>query len=149
MDSSISAKNYINDSSISYGAQIIELLSERVTYAKNIGRFLPPYITPSSGNQVYERILPKNSSSNIINKSNNLGLSKITVTNYIDIEIPKHLFTINRIDITPNEVIGGEGYYVSCSPKATIVYNDFLKGQKFLVINLGGNINKPYIIGVV
>ena len=148
MDSNVIPKNYANNPSISYGAQIIELMSEKVTYGQNIGRFVPPYITPSESGQVYERTLPKQNISNILNRSNNLGLSKITVTNYIDIEIPKHLFTINRIEITTNARTGGEGYYVSCNPQAKIIYNEFYKGQKFLIVNLGGNLNKPYIIGV-
>ena len=29
------------------------------------------------------------------------------------------------------------------------IYNEFLKGQQFIILNLGGNVNKPYIIGVI
>lgn len=149
MDSSRIPNNYINNPSVMYPAQMIELATEKVTYDNNIGKFIPLYMTPSSGTEVYERTLPKNSTSNIVNKSNNLGLSKITVSNYLELTVPKYLFTIKDIQITPNATFGEDGYYVSCAPKAKIIYNEYLKGQKFLLIHLGGDINKPYIIGVV
>ena len=153
MDSTVIAQNYSNSTSTKFGVQIIELASEIVTYENNIGNFKFPYVTPTmAGKDAFDKTLPKYNSSNVINKSNNLGLSRITTSNYLTLTIPRHLFTIKEIitTITPNEVIGGEGYYVACNPKAvnTIVYNPFVKGNKFLVVNLAGNINKPYIIGV-
>lgn len=153
MDSTVIAQNYSNSNSTKYGVQIIELASETVTYENNIGNFKFPYVTPTmAGNDTFDQTLPKNNTSNIINKSNNLGLVRITTSNYITLTIPRHLFTIKEIitHITPNASFGGEGYYVSCSPVATntIVYNPFVKGNKFLVVNLAGNVNKPYIIGV-
>ncbi len=36
-----------------------------------------------------------------------------------------------------------------CNPKTIITRQEYLKGQKFIIINLGGDIDTPYIIGVV
>ena len=153
MDSSIITSNYSNNPSTMYGTQIIELLSDMVTYDNNIGKFSLPYISPdTNNNSAYDYVLKKNNTGIIINKNNNLGLSRISTSNYLEITIPKHLFTIKEIQtkITPN-ASRSDGYYTSCNPVDvnTIIYNDFHKGQKFLMINLAGNVNKPYIIGVV
>ena len=153
MDSSIVKSNYSNNPSTMYGTQIVELLSDVVTYDNNIGKFSLPYISPDTNNgTAYDYTLPKNNTGNIINKDNNLGLSRITTSNYLEITIPKHLFTIKEIQtkITPN-ASRSDGYYTSCNPVAvnTIIYNEFVKGQKFLMINLAGNVNKPHIIGVI
>ena len=80
------------------------------------------------------------------------SISAINLALIASFTVPKHLFYIKEIQTTiaPN-ASKDEGHYTSCNPKAThvIVYNEFLKGQQFLVTNLGGNVNKPYILGVI
>lgn len=152
MDSTLNPQNYANNPMTMLGSQIVTLVSEKATYDTNIGKFTFPYITSTTQtSEAFERTLPKNNTSNVINK-NNLGISRITTSNYIELAIPRHLFTIKEIitTITPN-ASKSDGYYVGCNPKAThqIIYNEFLKGQQFIILNLGGNVNKPYIIGVI
>ena len=152
MDSTVMKNNYATSGAVQLGLQIVTLLTEKVTFDNNIGQFAFPSITPNTSmSEAYDRSMPKTGTGNVINKDN-LGITNITNSNYIELTVPKHLFYIKEIQttITPN-ASKDEGHYVSCSPKAThvIVYNEFLKGQQFLVTNLGGNVNKPYILGVI
>ena len=152
MDSSVMRNNYATSGTMQLGLQIVTLLTEKVTFANNIGQFAFPSITPNTNmGEAYDRPMPKTGTGNVINKDN-LGITNITNSNYIQLTIPKHLFHIVEIQTTiaPNAT-KDEGHYSSCNPKAThvIIYNEFLKGQQFLIVNLGGNVNKPYIIGVI
>lgn len=152
MDSTVMKNNYATSGAVQLGLQIVTLLTEKVTFDNNIGQFAFPSITPNTSmSEAYDRSMPKTGTGNVINKDN-LGITNITNSNYIELTVPKHLFYIKEIQTTiaPN-ASKDEGYYTSCNPKAThiIVYNEFLKGQQFLVTNLGGNVNKPYILGVI
>ena len=152
MDSTVMKNNYATSGAVQLGLQIVTLLTEKVTFDNNIGQFAFPSITPNTSmSEAYDRSMPKTGTGNVINKDN-LGITNITNSNYIELTVPKHLFYIKEIQttITPN-AFKDEGHYTSCNPKAThvIVYNEFLKGQQFLVTNLGGNVNKPYILGVI
>ena len=153
MDSTVMKNNYATSGAVQLGLQIVTLLTEKVTFDNNIGQFAFPSITPNTSmNEAYNRSMPKTGTGNVINKDN-LGITNITNSNYIELTVPKHLFYIKEIQTTiaPNASLGHESCYVSCSPKAThvIIYNEFLKGQQFLVTNLSGNVNKPYILGVI
>lgn len=154
MDSSIKSNNYASSAKLNLGLQVVTLLSEKITFDQNIGQFSMPYVTPSdTSSEAYDRTLPTKGTGNVINSNGtSLGISRITNSNYVELTVPKHLFHIIQIQttITPNAT-KDEGHYTSCRPVAThtIIYNEFLKGQQFLVVNLGGNINKPYIVGVI
>ena len=144
MQSSVAYTKNINF--ISYFDKIV-LIDDKLTYENNKGRFIIPSLTPTMNqNAIAESTLPKQTNQNVINREN-LGLSRITVSNYIELEVPKHLFTIKDITIVPN-AHRDEGHYTSCSPKATIIYNEFLKGQKFVVVYMKENNENPVIIGV-
>lgn len=152
MDSSVMRNNYATSGAIQLGLQVVTLLSEKVTFDQNVGQFAFPFVTPNANmSEAYDRTMPKTGTGNIINRDN-LGVTNITNSNYIELTVPKHLFYIMEIQtmIKPNATMD-EGHYASCSPVAThkIIYNEFLKGQQFLITSLGGNINKPYIIGVI
>lgn len=152
MDSTVMKNNYATSGAVQLGLQIVTLLTEKVTFDNNIGQFAFPSITPNTSmSEAYDRSMPKTGTGNVINKDN-LGITNITNSNYIELTVPKHLFYIKEIQTTiaPN-ASKDEEHYTLCNPKAThvIVYNEFLKGQQFLVTNLGGNVNKPYILGVI
>ena len=144
MDSSVMKNNYINDKSNSLGLHTIELVGDKVTYEANVGKFVISYLTPNLSNNAYDTRLPRNTTSNVINRDQlSLGVSNITASNYIEIKIPKHLFYITRISVFHP---GSEHSYTNY---ATIERREYVKGTKFLVANLAGNYNVPIIIGVV
>lgn len=144
MQSSIA--NAKTSNSVSYFDTVV-LIDDILSYENNKGKFVIPSLTPTmNNNTISESTLPKQISQNVINRDN-LGLSRITVSNYIELEVPRNLFTIKEIKITPN-ASRDEGHYTSCSPKATIIYNEFKKGQKFIAVYMGSNREDPVIIGV-
>lgn len=128
----------------------ILLVSELITFDNNIGKFIIPTLTPTLSNEPTDISMPKGSTSNLINKDN-LGLSKITTSNYFELEVPKHLFTIKEITINPNIARSGEdnNYITNISPTTTIIYNEFIKGQRFIVTYTKANKEDPVIIGVI
>lgn len=149
MNSEIIPKNYSNSSEMLYGAHIVTLVSNKVSYESNVGQFTVPYATTNtSSSSSYSKTLPKNNTSNVINKDN-LGTSRVTTSNYITLTVPKHFFYITDIPIRPNTYGCGNGGLGGCSPKNIIIRKEYFKGQKFIVVNAGGNIDEPYIIGVI
>ena len=143
-------KIYANSNEVLYAVHYATLVSDKVTYDNNVGKFVLSYITPNIVSDSFDQTLPKNSTSNVINsKGNNLGVSRVTTSNNIEIIVPKYLFYITEIKITPNTTRSSEGCLGSCNPKATIVRKEFLKDQKFIIANVGGSVNTPIIIGVI
>ena len=126
--------------------QIVVLKSDKLTFNSNRGRFVIPTITPTNQGDVNENIVPKSGTGNVLNK-NNLGLTKITTSNYVELTVPKHLFHLVDIKTEPNAT-KDEGHYTSCNPKHTLIYNEFLKEQKFIAISLDGTGFTMKIIGV-
>lgn len=125
--------------------EIMILMSDKVTIDNPIGKFVIPTLTPVLGNgSLIESSIPKKSTQNIINRDN-LGASSITVSNYIELKIPKHLFSIKEIVIVPNTRSSGDSGIVSCAPKATIIYDEFIKGCQFIIVGK----DDPRIIGVI
>ena len=148
MNSEIIPKNYATSNEIIYGAHFVTLVSPKVTYENPTGKFALSYATPNMSNgSEYSMTLPKNSTSNVINKDN-LGTSKITTSNYITLTVPKHYFYITKIDIQTNITPCHHGAVGSCNPKNIIYRKEYTKGQRFLVINAGGNIDSPVSVGV-
>lgn len=142
--------NYSNDSSILYSLQIAQPLNnELITYENNVGKFMLAYITPNiqaGGDEMSTRV-PKNGASNVVNKDN-LGLTKIVKTNFIELEVPRNLFTVKEVQIK-NHVTRSDGYLTSVTSEAKVIYNTFSSEDKFYVLNLGGNVNNPRIIGIM
>lgn len=148
----------VNTSSINDtldGIDTVILIDEKITVDQRVGKFLLPSVTPTMNqDSAVQTSVPKRSTQNIINREN-LGTTSITASNYIELTIPKHLFTIKDIQvqstISPNAKTGDDGYYTSCSPKATntviINYNEFLKGQEFIVAYISKE--NIAIIGVI
>ena len=148
MDSSIMKINYINNKSNSLGIHYIELISDKVTYDNNIGKFVMSYLTPNLSKNEYDTQLPRQSASNVINRDQlSLGVSNITTSNYIELPIPKYLFYITNIAVSVYHPGGDE----SSTNQATVTINrmEYVRGQKFLVSNLAGNYDNPVIIGVI
>ena len=107
------------------------------------------YITPNiqaGGDEMSTRV-PKNGANNVVNKDN-LGLTKIVKTNFIELEVPRNLFTVKEVQIK-NHVTRSDGYLTSVTSEAKVIYNTFGSEDKFYVLNLGGNVNNPRIIGIM
>lgn len=144
MDSSIMKNNYINSKSNTLGIHYVELISEKVTYDNNIGKFVMSYLTPNVSKSEYDTQLPRQSASNVINRDQlSLGVSAITTSNYVELKVPRHLFYITNISVYHP---GGDE---SSTNNATITRVEYYKGQKFLVSNLAGNYDNPVVIGVI
>ena len=125
-----------------------ELISEKVTYDNNIGKFVMSYLTPNLSKNEYDTQLPRQSASNVINRDQlSLGVSNITTSNYVELSIPKHLFYITSISVSVYHP-GGDSSSTN-QANVTIHRMEYTKGQKFLVSNLAGNYDNPVIIGVI
>lgn len=147
MDSSIKPTGYGTSMEVRYGAHYIELVSDKVSFDNPKGKFIMKYLTPNIKSEIMDTTLPKNSTDNVINsKGNNLGIAGITTSNYIELNVPQHLFYIESIKIEPNPTKGE--YMISCNPQAKIIRKEFYKGQKFVIMNTGNGVDKPCIIGV-
>lgn len=148
MNSEIIPNNYANSNEMLYGAHYATLVSGGVSYENPIGKFVLSYATPNMNDgSAYSNTLPKNNTKNIVNKEN-LGMTRITASNYIELTVPKHFFYITDIKIKPNTLGCGMGGIGSCHPEAVITRRTYSKGQRFIVVNAGGNINSPCIVGV-
>lgn len=139
MESSVSANNYVNSDQLSYGAHYVTLASDSISFENNTGKFILTYITPNlSIDSSYDTKLPKNSGRNVINnKNNDLGISNVTSSNYVELTVPKHLFYVTGVkhpDIGTDPVV------------ERVTYN---KGQKFLVVHMDNEFTTPYIVGVM
>lgn len=78
-----------------------------------------PALTPFlNTDEAYDEKDPPISLSNIKNDATKLSISECTTSNYIEVVIPSHLDSLN-INV----------------------------GDKFVIIFIGGDINKPYIVG--
>ena len=177
MNSDVMNNGYANNNDILYGAHYIELISDEVTYENPKGKFTLQYVTPNmKTSEEYSKTLPKNSTYNVINKDN-LGTTRITNTNYIELVVPSYFFNITDLKIETHTVRKGPGVtqiasstgvsggdshshsisskynqwtlLFSCNPEVIISRKKYTKGQKFIAIGIGGSINSLVIIGVV
>lgn len=110
---------------INYG-NLSNFRQEIAVLQEDINKYNPPsdakFIIPAlMGNLGTEKTTP-NKSTNILNKTNNLGITKTTTSNYITLEVPKEY------------VINYPSKYV---PKDTM----------FIVGFIGGDITSAKIIG--
>lgn len=143
------------NSSLARSGELTEhmiLISDKVTYENNIGKFWIPSITPSMSNsEATDSTIPKQSTGNVINSNDHLGTTSITRSNYLELPVPKYLFYIEDIKITPNtrttEHESGSCLY-SCAPVAVITRREYPKGTKFVITFEVSNKEKPIIIGV-
>lgn len=99
----------------------IAILMDNIDKENNIGRFIIPTLTPSySTKRLVKSTKPKNSTNNIIN-NNIIGVTEITEQNYVTLTVPNYLFN--------NDI-------------------NYKEGDKFIIVFVGGDINKIRIIGV-
>lgn len=147
MNSENTTSNYASSNDMLYGAHYVTLLSEKVSYENPVGKFSMSYITPNIGSGEFSKTLPKTSTANVVNKDN-LGTSKITTSNYINLSVPMHFFYITKLEIKTNTTPCHHGAVGSCNPKIIITRKEYLKGTRFLVVNAGGHVDSPFIVGV-
>lgn len=144
MNSEKMVQNYANSNEIKYGAHYIILASDKVTFENPVGKFIMTYANPDLSGEAFDFTLPKNNSGNVINKVN-LGIDRVTTSNYIELKVPEYFFTITDINIRGCESSDPERR----SPSIFLKRKEYYKGQKFIVVNAGGEVDTPCIIGVV
>lgn len=111
---------------IEYG-NITNFRQEIAVLQETINKYAPPsegakFVIPAlMGNTSTEKTTPNNSS-NILNKTNNLGITKTTTSNYVTLTVPKE-YVINYPD-----------KYVPV-------------GTQFIVGFIGGDITSAKIVG--
>lgn len=116
-------KNVYQDSDMCYSE--IATVLEDFTYGE-MCKFSIPSINPliNMNTHYINRTIK---TSNIMNKNKkSLGISKYTVSNYIELKVPLHL---SNIDNDGKRIINGK------------------KGDKFIITFIEGDINKCKIIG--
>lgn len=149
MNSDLMPKNnYATDDDMVYGAHYVTLASDVLSYENNTGKFVLSHVTPNNAGDAFDKTLPKNNTGNVIN-DDNLGVANITTSNYVYITVPKHYFYITKLEIVTNVVACGKGGIGSCGPKIIITRKEYHKGDKFVVVNVGGNIDDIQVVGVV
>ena len=154
MNSERIPNSYAYSDQVKYGAHLVTLVSNVITYENPVGKFVMNYISPNTNDtKPLERTLPTNNTGNVINRGDRLDIQPITTSNYIEIAVPRHYFYITKLEIQQNL---SRHYCISCGivvdnchPIIIITRKAFYKGQKFVVINGGGSVDMPYIVGVV
>ena len=121
--------NFYQDQEMKY-TEIAEVLED---FESNlIGKFYIPVLLPevNGGNPIIKR--GNVSSSNIVNASGRAGVGSFTSTNYVELRVPGYI----REEIEVTKYLNG---------RYTKVIE---KGVKVLVTFIGGEVNKPCIIGI-
>ena len=122
--------SYANSPELLYGAHYA-ILQGTVSFDNPKGKFKLDYVNPN-------------------------GESKIKGENTIELTVPKFFFYImphgdyqpdgiKTAKITTPDAVGG---IMTCEPKQLVYRKQYTSGTKFIVINMGGNIDTPRIIGV-
>lgn len=143
----VTANNYATDNDMLYGAHYVTLASDEISYENPTGTFVISHITPNSPGEAFNKVLPKNNTSNVIN-NDNLGTSRITTSNCITLTVPTHYFYITDLRIVTNTYGCGNGGLGGCAPVIIITRKKYYKGQRFVVANVGGNIDEMAVVGV-
>jgi hypothetical protein len=147
MDSTLIKPNYANSQHVTNTSQLAKLIDVEVKRENPVGKFILLSVTPTLKDEDdYNRNIPYNAIKTVSNNKS-LGLTQITKSNYIELTIPLYMFTINDIKII-NKTTRSDGYLTSIESKTEIIYDTFKYGQLFIVSNIGGNLDKPQIIGV-
>lgn len=101
--------------------EIAILMDEMLSEDNPTGRFIIPILTPNFNNKrLLKTEKSKSSNSNIVNKNTN-SVTSLTEQNFVTLTIPKYMFN------------------------GKIHYN---KNDKFIVVFIGGDVNRIKIIGV-
>ena len=96
------------------------------------GKFYIPVLLPevTGGNPINKN--GRVSASNIVNSSGKAGITNYTSTNYVELRVPKYIEDEIKV---PRYIWGRYTYMI-------------LKGEKLLVTFIGGEVNRPCIIGL-
>ena len=138
-------QNYANSSSVTVSGQLAKLIDPEIKIDNPTGKFVLLSVTPSMKDEaIRDRRIPYNA---IKNTSRSDGAMQIIQSNYIELEIPKYMFTIKDIKII-NHTTHSDGYVTSVTSETKIEYDTFKYGQIFIISNIGGNLGNPKIIGV-
>lgn len=150
MESTIMQNSFATNNANIYGAHFATLLSDKVTFENNIGNFSIAYATPNlPSDEEYEKTFPKASTGNVIN-NDNLGTTKVTNSNAISLTVPKYMFYITDMKVVQgNNKLYKENPVLMCNPKIVFTRKEYTKGQVFVIVNTGGEVDNPQIVGVV
>lgn len=107
-----------------------------------IAKFYIPVLTPIlNSSDIYEETDLRVSKSNIINDSSSMEIRACTTSNYIELQLPE----VYRANCEYSDHCSecGSSIYKPNHKK----YDDCHKGDKFVIIFIGGDPNKPHILG--
>lgn len=124
-------ENFYKTLNLQYPEEAI--LLEKVKKKDQIGKFFIPILTPTISNTT------------IFDTKKQFEEDEYIVSNYILLTIPSYLFP-NNIPISCNKSC--DGYNNNCAYIDSINDSYFEKGQKFIIVFIGGDINNIQIIGV-
>lgn len=109
----------------------IAILLEDISWSNKTGKFFIPILTPiMSSNTAFENKRPAVSKSNIINRVSNI--SGFVESNFVELTLPEYLL--------PQKSIDEDGNITPETP--------YKKNDKFIIVFVGGDINKIRLIGV-
>lgn len=110
------------------------------------GKFYFPSLTPTlSSSKIYDTVVPKKSTKNIINKVN-LPIEPLNISNYLELEIPDSL-----IKWKPKKLTFYKPEHETYSTYQEEVYYPYVKikkGTKVRVEFIGEDLNRPRIISL-
>lgn len=110
----------------------IGILLEDISWSNTVGKFFIPILTPTLSDRApYESYKPAPSTSNIISR-NISGITGCTESNYLELDIPSYLLPQKEIDEDGN-----------VHPETP-----YKKGDRFILVFVGGDVNKVKPIGV-
>lgn len=122
--------SYANSPELLYGPHYA-ILQGTVTFNNPKGKFKLDYVNPN-------------------------GESKIEGGDTIELTVPKFFFYImphgdyipDGIKTTFIRTPDAVGGIMTCDPKQLVYRREYTAGTKFIVVNMGGNIDTPRIIGI-
>lgn len=107
-----------------------------------IAKFYIPVLTPIlNSSDAYDETDLRVSKSNILNDSSSMEIKACTSSNYIELQLPE----VYRANCTPNGSCDecGNTIYKPNHKK----YDECHKGDMFAIMFIGGDPNKPFILG--
>lgn len=107
-----------------------------------IAKFYIPVLTPIlDSEEIHDEEDHNISKSNILSDSSSMNIKACKSSNYIELQLPE----VNRCECTIDGTCEHCGHPI-CVPKH-YKYDPCHKGDKFAIIFIGGDPNKPFILG--
>ena len=102
-----------------------------------VAKFYIPVLTPIlDSSEPYDTIDINVSKSNILSDTSSMEINACTSSNYLELRLPTKEFMMSSIDNNYN-----------ISNNRTTIQDSCSKGEMFVVVFIGGDPNKPVLIG--